>query len=186
MMYPIPMALLSLFFSLLVSCGILGSEDKREEDTYFDAVMNDSVWTANIRGIYRIEGDTLLAMIGMDKREKSVWPYEENLVLNVLYKPGTEEYALTGYIGMEYYYHSQSSYHESDGDVHIASYYPIHSNPGVATLTLTNAGKNRKIAEGTFEVTYVVREVDRNSPFRRKPDTLSVTNGRFRVVLEAY
>lgn len=71
---------------------------------------------------------------------------------------------------------------ESDGDATIANYYPVEGAAGRFEVTRFDAGTGA--FEGRFAGTFAVDPNQRNQPLRALPDTLRVTDGRFRAVLE--
>ena len=74
-----------------------------------------------------------------------------------------------------------SAFYEIDGDAILARYYADESEPG--TLDIEAYEPTTGAISGSFFGTYVVAERERNDPDRRLPDTLRVTEGRFRAVV---
>jgi hypothetical protein len=177
---------LLLFATILASCGLLDSHKDKVEVQYATGKLNDVDWTAEVRGVYREQGDSLLVLISADKSHPDQWPYWEDLFLSILVLNGHTSYELQNPSGDDVFYTSRGFYSEMDDDVIIASYQLEPSLMHTASITLANLDKNRKIAEGSFNATFNVLNDYRDRPDRLQEDTLRFRNGRYRVVLEAY
>ena len=70
---------------------------------------------------------------------------------------------------------------ESDGDVSIAIYDPVE---GGGWFEVTRYEEATGAFEGRFEGVFAVRPYHAASPRRELPDTLRVTGGRFRTVVD--
>lgn len=186
MIYHFQLITLSFIVYLFVSCGILEHKQKTDETQYVKAKLNDIDWISEVRGVYREQGDTLLVMISAEKTHPNRWPYWEDLYLSILVQNGRTSYILENPSGDEVFFTSRGFYSEMDDDVIIASYQLKPSIMHTASITIADVGKNRKIAEGSFNVTFMVLNDYRDRPDRLQEDTLRFTNGTFRVVLEAY
>ena len=78
-------------------------------------------------------------------------------------------------------------YSENDGDAVIARYYPEEAPGNTFTVEFGTDEEGREYAEGTFAMKVVVDpEYDKpnNNQYRQQPDTVLITNGRYRVLLE--
>ena len=171
---------------LLASCGLFSTEEEAEAEQeapsgQFTALLNGELWQASAQaGID--EGNRLSLFAGV---YDSLSYWHDRLSFSLRFnRVGT--YPLSRHGGDDFY---GALYNESDGDAGIAAYDPTASEANQMTLTRYDSAKG--IVEGTFEVTLVVREGDREPkeplpglpPFmqRRRPDTLRFTEGRFYV-----
>ena len=71
---------------------------------------------------------------------------------------------------------------EINGDAIIATYHP--AAPASGGFEITSYDPATRVLEGTFEVTFVVDDGHRRNERRLLPDTVRVTDGRFRVTVE--
>lgn len=74
--------------------------------------------------------------------------------------------------------------YELDGDALVASYKAVGASAERGGLEVVRYDPATGDIEGRFEGTFVVDADDRGQPLRELPDTLRVTDGRFRAVVE--
>ncbi len=183
-----------LLLALLVApfiggCGLFGAEEEeveRCETCFVSAYINDHSWQSqDVKGgqLPVLSGDerTLFDFCGVAREDV----YREHLCIAWL-----EDNAPTGnkniaFIQEDGYSHG-GRFDELDWDVIISS-YDATADSTANILNVESWDEERRIAEGSFEMllTYKGTQDPLYGPsMRRYPDTLRITDGRFRVEME--
>lgn len=170
----------------MVGCGLLGETEGQpvepEPETYFRALVNGEAWEGDEQqaGLMRTDYITLSSAL----HHENIFPYFEEIAVWVPWHE-VGEYDISRQrhdSGPHEGQYAGAVYGEVDGDVNISWYRPTEG--GEHRMAVTGYDPETGLMEGTFEVTFVIEEGQRDSPFRRQPDTLRFTDGEFRVVVE--
>lgn len=167
---------LAVSAAALVGCG---ATEPTDGDTALTFLLNGQRWTSNIetQAILAKPGLVLFTELRFDDR----FPLRQNVGFSV---PASEWAGVGTYpihprfIGDDLY----SAYiGESDGDATLAVYRPVGTG---GRLEVTRYDEATGEVEGRFEGVYAVDPNYARIPQRELPDTLRVTEGRFRAVIE--
>ena len=145
-------------------------------------LLSDEEWTANteVQSVLTDYGLVLFAELRFDDR----FPLRQRIGFAV---PATEWVGAGTYPigsrsvdGVPY-----SAYvGELDGDAIIASYDPVSAESGRGGFEVTRYDETSGQVEGRFQGTFVVDPTDVGQPLRELPDTVRVSDGRFKAVVE--
>ena len=170
-------------------CGVTDTpiEPEPESENIVQAMINGELWETNdsYASFNIIEGDTLIYM-GSTLNDSTNFYYHERIVFAYYYSGNDTSYS-TVRKNAKHEQREGVLYGEFDVDVIRASYNPISDSLDQLTLSVTKDSLGRRFIEGEFEMTVVVdpaydRDIDQDR--RRRPDTVRITNGYYRVELE--
>ena len=167
----------------LVGCGATEPVD-RDGPTELTFLLDGERWTANVgvQAGLTDYGFQVFSELRFDDR----FPRRQHLGFSVPLGvwDGVGVYPIAGrYVGEEYY---TALLKESDGDAGIASYYPVGAAAEVGGLEVTRYDEATGEVEGRFEGVFAVAPGSRDQTLRELPDTVRVTEGRFRAVLRGH
>lgn len=172
---------LSIYFILFLSgCNLSNSGTEVAEpefEQYFEAEVNGKQWKYNgeLRAsLMNLHGLPWLNLYGVNSNESIhiVAHYDSSRTdYNVLRK--IEENGRT----------TGGAFVESAGDVRIARYDPVDDLSNKLFIELNKDENAGPFVTGTFSMTVVIQEVY-ESKNTQKPDTIKITNGKFRALLE--
>ncbi len=179
-----------IFAFSFLSCGILNVEsDKIDEEWYIEAKVNGKKWRVTANAIIVRDRDVLI--IGGNYFYNSY--YYESLDFGV---PASESivgvYDLNQWEGENGEPYG-ASFTEIDWDVVIVGYLP-NGDPS-NRMIITSYDSSTGVIEGTFQVTFLIdpnwyKDIERLKQLgitppqrKRTEDTISFTEGRFRVRL---
>ncbi len=172
---------------MLSGCGLSDTEKPNEFESYFKTKINGEIWSGDKpRAAFTyIEGDTLFQVFA-SKYDNELYPYNDNLGFSFFYENKKEVYSVLRKLQK----HGKSTgalYLEKDGDAVIAWYYPIEDDINTFTVEIKTDEHGRRYAKGTFALKVVIDpDYDRpnNNKYRQQPDTVLITNGKYKVLLE--
>lgn len=191
---------------LLAGCGLLSSNNE-DADTelpdwfLFSAEINGEEFfgTPSVSGLRtahagftKMGNFDWLNIFGTEYDEE-FYPYNQHIGFALIYDEETEIYSTKNVYIEEIARSTRGFYSESDGDASISSYEEIEDGEGYITVDIMELENpvtipfgngtetfHKKIS-GTFEMT-VVRKSNPN-PSTRQPDTLRITNGKYKLLL---
>lgn len=181
--------LFPLLIISFISCGITKSElETPDIEQYFKAEINGNAWVATTPprgGLVMREGDSTITIGGEREWSENSF-FHDLIVFSVIYDESKNNYPVErrqvkefNAVGMLFI--------EEDYDVFITSYSPISDSTNFLSLNLSNEN-DYTIAEGEFSAVFVIEESYINNPYsqenRQYPDTIKVTNGQYRVLIE--
>ena len=177
-------------FLLFTSCEVIGPNQEKLpaiDNGYMIGDIQGDKWSAEyISALFvTFDQDTLIS-IEVHSFDSLLFPYNEGFVFSYFYDPKINLYSTQRKTDI----HERRTggfYMENDGDVVLSRYYPIADSLDKFTLTVSKDSIGARYAEGIFEMTVVVdpaydRDIDQDR--RRRPDTVRITNGYYRVELE--
>ncbi len=179
--------LLTWFFFLISGCGITEKEAPPEFESYFRAEINGDAWSGDAprAGFTYIEQDTLFQVFA-SRYDTLLFPYRDKLSIGVYLEKKKNEYSVI----LESNKHNKMTgalYSELDGDAVIAWYYPEQASVNSFTVEFGTDEEGREFAKGTFAMKVVVDpnyDKPNNNQYRQRPDTVLITNGTYKVLLE--
>ena len=179
--------ILLLFVFLSTSCGLFDSGEPDEpefENEFWFELNEEPFWGEPYALIFPTSADSALDFFGARLNSSDV-PYLQKLSFRVILEEGQSTYSVLREL--------QSTppmqlvggfFSELDGDAPIAQYIPIVSDLNRLEI---NRGSSEfgPIVFGEFSLAAVVEEnvTEFGQRNRSLPDTLRITNGRFRVLL---
>lgn len=174
-----------LILALIISCGVTESEEQEIEE-YFKAHINGEPWAGgDPRAVLTlIETDTLFQIFASEY-DSLIWPYNEHISLSMNFSKDITEYPIPK-TEMNEWRTVGGMFTEIDGDAVIARYHPIEDSVNKLYVTVEEEG-GKKITTGSFAMKVVVDSTYNNvhnNKYRLHPDTLLITNGEFKVVVE--
>ncbi len=182
-----------LILLFLLSCSLLNSKEKNSEITpVFKAEINGDSFNGALFEESAIAGITTqgeysyLQVFGTQYSEEN-YPYNEFIGMSIIYVEGATTYLTrqdTIQINDEFTRYTGGSFAESDGDAQISWYRTAGDGEGFITVETDTIKNGQVILYGTFEMTVVVDS--RADPFSRRADedTLHITNGKYRLLLD--
>ena len=180
-----------LIILLTNSCGLF--ENNQENDLTFVDVfsfnLNGEAFFGEPRAVTTTtdQFDQLVfSGVRLDSTKVPYGPYLQRLVIGAILEDGRRQYPIIRSFQQEPPYLAEGGFiSERDGDAPIAQYNPIDSELNRLVIQKADSEFGPYIF-GEFETIAVVEE--NVSEFghrnRRLPDTLHITNGRFRILLE--
>lgn len=172
---------------LLSGCGVTENEIPPEFESYFKAEINGESWSGDSpRAAFTfIETDTLFQVF-TSKYDSLLYPYQDKIGFSFFKTKEKSEYSVL--LEMDKHERITGSYYvEKDGDAVIAWYYPVDDSVNSFTVEFKTDEYERSYAEGAFALKVVVDpDYDRpnNNQYRQQPDTVLITNGEYKVLLE--
>ena len=170
-----------LAVAVLAGCGTAEPSDP-VGDAELAFLLNGERWTANT------EAQAVLTDYGLvvfaELRFNDRFPYRQRIGFSVpagewggvgtypIARRSVNDLPYAAYVG------------ELDGDAIIAGYDPTGPTAERGGFEVTRYDGATGEVEGQFEGTFVVDPSDLGQPLRELPDTLRVTEGRFRAVIE--
>jgi len=184
---------MNLFFIILIllisGCDMFNTDKKEPEPEvkqYFRAEVNGESWSGVPRAVLSNLGDLpwfSLYAIGYDSTK---WPYSEDIGFSIHFNSEESEYNVirepeeNGRTSGAYFV-------ESDGDATIARYEPIPDSINTLIIHLEKMGNEKELVTGTFSMKVAIDpryDNEYTNGYRQQPDTVRITNGEFRVLLE--
>ena len=177
-----------LMATLLASCSLFNENEPEElefESVFQYRVDGEMYWADPRAAIFPTGADSALDVFGV-RFDSSAVPYLNQLSFRVVLEEGQNVYSvlLETRAGPPFQIVG-GSFSERDGDAPIAQYFPTESELNYLEI---NRGLSEFGATVFGEFAMVVVVEDNLSEFgrrnRRFSDTLRITDGRFRVLLE--
>lgn len=172
------LAAIAVALAALVGCGATEPVEPLASDLSF--ALDGERWTATtpVTATVSAYGYQLFAELRFEDR----FPLRQSIHFSVSHGEwdGVGDYPLALRSADDDVYVSFVG--EADGDATIANYYADADAPG--ELRVTRYDPETGEVEGTFFGTFVVTDLYEGQPLRELPDTLRVTDGRFRATFE--
>lgn len=174
---------------LLSGCNLFDSGKKETEpefEQYFNAEINGSIYKGTPNAfLSNLGGLPWLNLFAM-QYDSTKWPYAERIGFSIHFNSEKSKYGVIR--KQEENGRSSGGYFtERDGDAIIARYEPIPDSVDTLTIQIGKDEEGRRFVTGTFAMTVVVDpgyDDEHNNRYRQQPDTVRITNGEFRVLLE--
>lgn len=134
-----------------------------------------------------MQGDYSYLQVFAYQYSEELYPYNEYIGISMAYEEGTTTYPTrrdTLYSNGEYLITTGGGYAENDGDARISRYNTLGDDDGFITVEMEELGDGRTAVSGTFEMRLIVDS--RADPYSHRvgQDTLHITNGEYRVLLD--
>ena len=176
------MSITIVFLLLFISsCGLLDGKTKEEKiDEYFRAELNGKA--VEFDDQLAIKGSRSPDWLGVSgfKPDSMRYPYVLKISFSHNYVETRTEYNVvrdsTDFSG--------ASFTELDGDVIIARYNVIEDENNRLEILSDTLDSGKVVLVGSFAMKVVV--YGGNNQYRQYPDTVVVTNGTFRIVLQQF
>ena len=190
----IPYHILLPLLVMLSGCRLFNSDDP--------PVPFEPVFTAEINGepydgtkppyggaqaVMTMQGDYDFLTIFAYQYSEEWYPYNEYVGIHLIYEEGTTTYPTrkdTVQINEVYDLHPGGGYGENDGDAIISTYHTQGDDDGFITVGMEELGDGRTVVFGTFEMRVIVSGRANQYSRRVGQDTLHITNGEYRVLLD--
>lgn len=169
---------LGLSVLTLAGCGATQPEDDIGE-TEFTFLLNGERWTANVPTQAILSGYGIVIFSTLEFNDR--FPLRQAVGFGAAWRGvGVYPIALRTEDGQVY-----SGYvNESDGDATIAHYRPVGASAEQSGFEITRYDETTGEVEGRFEGVFAVDPNYVRVTRRELPDTLRVTEGRFRAIVE--
>ena len=182
-----------LLFFFFLSCGLLGSKDKGSEiKPIFTAEINGEVFDGttyeeSAKAGITLQGKYPYLSIVADQYSEEFYPNNEAIGINVIYTEGIKKYSTkkdTVKINEDFDRFLGGVYYESDGDASISWYASTANDEGYITIETDTMENGEVVIFGMFEMTVVVETRADSYSHRVGQDTLYITNGEYRLLLD--
>jgi|GEM_PF-1971115 hypothetical protein len=183
----------TVFLSILLgSCGLLPSNDEHKFEPIFTAEINGEPYDArsinaklDAKAGLTKQGDYLYFNVFGNQWDSQFYPYKEYIGFSVNYNEGQTKYpSILDTVEAEGSLFLGGSYSEVNGDAIISRYEAKNDTQGQITVNFEPQKNGKTIVSGTFEMRVIVnRRADQYS-LRVNQDTLYITNGKYRLMLD--
>ncbi|MTI86363.1 MAG: hypothetical protein FH748_00185 [Balneolaceae bacterium] len=195
----IPFTVIIIF--ILAGCSLFSADKKEPEDPFeavFTAEINGAPFDGSpfkeyaqvimtTQGEYSPQGEYSFLTIYASQFNEQLSPYHEKISINLLYEEGRQKYKTRVDSVMydeENYMTDGGSYYEKDGDVTISTYKAFEDEEGFVTVEMEEQDNGETVVSGTFEMRVIVDYRDDPYSQRADQDTLYITNGEYRLLLD--
>ncbi|MTI86365.1 MAG: hypothetical protein FH748_00195 [Balneolaceae bacterium] len=187
----IPFTVITIF--ILAGCNLFSpKEQEKSFEPTFTAEINGEPFDGSLfegfaRAVISTQGEHhLLSIRGVEFSEE-LPSYNEIMGVSVLYEEGRQKYKTRVDSVMydeENYMTDGGSYYEKDGDVTISTYKAFEDEEGFVTVEMEEQDNGETVVSGTFEMRVIVDYRDDPYSQRADQDTLYITNGEYRLLLD--
>jgi len=186
--------LLPIYF-ILTSCSLFNPNKNDDFNTVFKAEINGELMDISTfdkdlitisAGLSTANDITFLRISG-NFYDEAYYPYREIIGVSVPWSGSSEIHTLdsdTVYYNQNFYWIKRGMYFEADGDVSISSFYSTKDDQGVITVNIETLNDGRDVVFGNFEFSVVTSEPLNQFSQRIGQDTLHITNGEYRLLLD--
>ncbi|MCR9131505.1 MAG: hypothetical protein NXI08_02985 [bacterium] len=185
---------LLLVYLLLIGCTLNGSNGKKFEPTFraeingetFDITMVDEVFVSQIAGISYSNEISFLSIFGSIYNEE-MYPYKETLSISVPWNNISQYHSLgsdTTYYNDNFYWVKRAMYSEWDGDARISNFVTRSSEQGSISVNIEELPSGNLVVYGQFSFTAIVEYRGAELSQRIGQDTLHITDGEYRMLLD--
>jgi hypothetical protein len=177
--------LLYILFLLFSGCDLFNSGEEIEEPSfeYFTATLNGKDIKAEPRGGLHnaLEGEKFLQIIGFIQENDKSPNLFYDVHFRIIYTDSTTHYSV---FSGENPFHGGGRITEWDYDVMTGRYFAFDDGEEhEITVYRDQTPEGREYLYGEFSYTVAVAEPSHH-PLRQLPDTVRVTNGKYRVYLD--
>ena len=184
-------------YLLICSCTVFSSNSKKERfEPTFKAEINGELYDMN-----QFESHLTLPIAGTTSANgvktlqifcyfysKDLYPYKESISMNIVpWSDSSGVFRLDGditYYNQDHYWIRRGSYRESDGDAAISSFLTPKGDQGFVTVNKETLSDGREVVYGNFEYIVVENYLNEEVSQRVGQDTLHITNGEYRLLLD--
>lgn len=164
------------FFCVLLGCDLIREEPPPSE-WFLTLTLNGESWAAN--RFYHASITEGGASLGGSSWDERADPYHQELAIAMdALTIGVQQPISWREVGPTLY---GALFVESDGDAILGMSEAVEDGPVPSVATVTRFDTTAGVAEGTFQGTFVIDPIHANERYRQLPDTLVVTDGRFRL-----
>lgn len=185
--------LFSISFALL-KCNLFDSGNENFEST-FKAEINgetfDILKISSDNTIYDAvitnQGSYAYLVVFADIVDETAFPYTEQISFALAFEEDNMTYSsASSFIQIGELGDRQigGSYYEINGDVSISSFYTTKDDEGIITVNIETLNDGREVVFGNFEFSVVTSEPLNQFSQRIGQDTLHITNGEYRLLLD--
>ncbi len=180
---------------LISSCNLFDAGSEKEEfEPTFKAEINGELFDISLKeesfkrfdAVLTNQANKSFLAIYADFYSMDLYPYREQVGFTLFWDQSIIEYDSkrdSTLIG-QYYLPSGGTYYEADGDALISTFNSPVNDQGIITVNIETLNDGRKFAFGNFEFSVVTR-YPLNEPSQRiGQDTLKITNGEYRLLLD--
>jgi hypothetical protein len=181
---------ISIISLITFGCGVTDTPpevQKQESENLVEALVNGEPWKATYSyASFNVFEDDTLIFLSAHQEDSIKIPYAEIITFSYFQSFKDSTYSTIRRVS-DYEQGIGVIYNEADGDANIGTYYPIQDSLDGLTLSISKDSAGNRFIEGAFETKVVVdpaydRDIDQDR--RRRPDTVRITNGYYRVELE--
>lgn len=180
-------------FLLLLNCTLFNSNEKNFEPT-FRAEINGELYDISSKeepfrrfdAVLTYQGNKSFLSIYADLYRTNLYPYREQIGFTLFWNENKTEYyskrdsILIG----KYYLPLGGTYYEADGDALISTFYSPTDDDGFITVNIEKLNNDKEVVFGNFEYSVVTRYPLDDYSQRIGQDTLHITNGEYRLLLD--
>ncbi|MBO6584652.1 MAG: hypothetical protein JJ953_00965 [Gracilimonas sp.] len=187
---------LGLPFSILLIIIALGScAINSEKEDHFEPIFKAEIngesfdgtdFEESAKASMTQQGDYHYLTIAAYQYNKNLFPYNEYIGISLIYQQSKNSFPTKkDTIKVNEYYdrYPGGKYSESDGDAKI-SWYEAFDENGYITVEMKELENGEIVVYGTFEMKVAVQSRADQYSQRVNQDTLSITNGEYRLMLE--
>lgn len=129
--------------------------------------------------------NALLSVFGI-MYDTQNYPYRENIGFSIPWIEDKINYnsKLDSVLIGDFIMPTSGRYFEVDGDVSISSFYSPKDDEGIITVNIETLNDGREVVFGNFEFSVVTNEPLTQYSRRVGQDTLHITNGEYRILLD--
>ena len=181
-------------FLLLSNCTLFNSNEKNFESTFkaeingekFDITETNEKLVQVIASISENEDISFLFIHGK-MYNQNVYPFNEIIDIAVPWEESTKFHPLgsdTVFFKSGFYWIKRGMYSEWDGDARISNYITKPDNQGSFSVNIEELENGDRVVYGQFDFTVVMEDRGDELSQRIGQDTLHITNGEYRLLLD--
>ena len=181
-------------FLLLSNCTLFNSNEKNFEST-FKAEINDEIFDilkiSSDNTIYDAvitnQGSYAYLVVFAGIIDETAFPYTERVSFALALNEDKTNYSsFSDFIQIGEFSERRigGAFFEINGDVRISSFYPPIDDQGFITVNIETLNDGREVVFGNFEFSVVTSEPLTQYSRRVGQDTLHITNGEYRLLLD--
>ena len=187
--------LLILFYLVFTGCNLFNlGGDQEKFEAIFKAEINGELYDISdkpethvvFKAVVTTQGAYSYLGIFSDIYQQELFPYKESLSFSLIWEENKTEYyskrdsILIG----KYYLPLGGTYYEADGDALISTFNSPTDDDGFITVNIEKLNNDKEVVFGNFEYSVVTRYPLDECSQRVGQDTLHITNGEYRLLLD--
>ena len=185
--------LLSVFLPFYIvgilssGCSIIENEQPKKFESYLKAEINGKLWKGDVsRAVISNVGGLEWLNLYSTEFDSMSYPYNTQISFTANFDFSKKEYKVV----REQEENGRTSggmLREMDGDAVIALYDPVFNELNHLSINLGIDEDHGRYVTGSFSMQVVVwdeYDYDENNNYRKQPDTVYITNGKYKVLLE--